>query len=151
MASWIGMGSWLMRRILPSWVIGAMTTAALRCTIVQVRGCVRVGVCTRSVTTSRCALANWRSLEIVFQPLSFTTGSVAAAAVSGKRCSGVSVTADKGRAEVRHRAACYSWGNLFRFLQRELAHFDADFLHSNFLQKMPREPIGQGLDQVHCL
>src|SRR5438270_3466867 len=43
-------------------------TAALRCTTVQLRGFGRVGVRTRSVATSICALAKCRSLEIVSQP-----------------------------------------------------------------------------------
>src|SRR5438552_3807719 len=73
-----------MRTIFPSRVIGAIMTAALRCTIVHERGSLRAGVCTRLVTTSRCALAKWRSLEIVFQPLSFTPQSVAVAVLSGK-------------------------------------------------------------------
>src|SRR5437899_6828742 len=45
-ASRIGIRSWQMRTSLPSCAIGAMTAAALRCTIVHVRGLVRVGVCT---------------------------------------------------------------------------------------------------------
>jgi len=42
-----------------------MTTAPLRCAVVQLRS--RVGVRTRSITTARCAFSNFVSLDIVSQ------------------------------------------------------------------------------------
>src|ERR1700693_6657226 len=64
----MGIRSSLISNNLPSAVIGAITTAALRLIVVQVRGPEEDGVRTCSVTTSRCGFAKSVLAETVFHP-----------------------------------------------------------------------------------
>src|SRR6266568_5301020 len=54
----------------PSAVCGAMTTAALRRTVVHGLGSEWVGVCTSSVTTARCLSAKCVVVDLVTHPFS---------------------------------------------------------------------------------
>jgi hypothetical protein len=73
-AARIGILSSLINKNFPSLVIGAITTAALRRIVVQVRGFSEKGVRTFSVTTSKNEFAKFFSLETVSQPsLSLTS------------------------------------------------------------------------------
>src|ERR1700742_3870495 len=64
----IGTRSWRTSTNLPSAVMGATTTAALRWQIVHWKGFVRVGLVMRTWCTSTCGLAKRVSSEMVCQP-----------------------------------------------------------------------------------
>src|ERR1043166_4784725 len=68
------MRSSLISKNFPSLVIGAITTAAFRRTVVQVRAFAEDGERTCSVTTSKCEFAKFVSVETVSHPsLSWTS------------------------------------------------------------------------------
>jgi len=68
MVARIGTRSCRMSRNFPSAVIGATTTAPLRCTTVHGNGSGRVGDVTIALWTSTYGFANCISLETTFQP-----------------------------------------------------------------------------------